>query len=163
MIGVNRALRKLPGNTYNQRWAVLKRLQVPNLDGTPYLTRFRFIQTPLFGVYLHQIHTRDWERHLHDHPWRFASLILSGGYREAVARPYGVELGEATLTWRRRGRMHRFPADGAHSIVHVRPNTRTLVFVGRRRGSWGFFVPGRGWVNNGTYISETQHPWNEPA
>lgn len=161
MIGINRMLRKLPHNAHGQRWGILTMMRVPNLDGSPYLTRLRFVQTPLFGVYLHWIHTEDWDRHLHDHPWRFTSFVLSGGYCEKLAaRPEGTVLGLPENIWRTQGSIHRFPKHGAHTIIHVRPNTRTLVFVGRRRGSWGFFVPGEGWVQNGEYLKRTAHPWN---
>ncbi len=128
MIGVNRALRKLDGNAHGQRWAFMATLRVPNLDGTPYLTRLRFVQTPWFGIYLHQIHTKDWDRHLHDHPWRFASLVLSGAYCEKVAeRPEGTDLGVTREVWRDQGRMH--PGQLAVRIVaegHVR----------ERRAAW---------------------------
>lgn len=54
-------------------------------NGKPYLFRY-FIWKPenknLGRIYLHNIVQSDDSRALHDHPWRFTSLILKGGYWE---------------------------------------------------------------------------------
>lgn len=62
------------------RWALLSALDVGDPD--PYLDRLRLVQTPLFGLYLHHIHRPDREPDPHDHPWWFASLVLTGPRRE---------------------------------------------------------------------------------
>jgi hypothetical protein len=67
----------------NGRWALLSALDV-GADGDPYLDRLRIVQTPLFGIYLHHIHRADREPFPHDHPWWFASLVLTGSYSETV-------------------------------------------------------------------------------
>jgi hypothetical protein len=38
-------------------------------------------------LYLHKFYTGDSDRHLHDHPWPFRSLILKGGYNEFSYNP----------------------------------------------------------------------------
>jgi hypothetical protein len=38
-------------------------------------------------VYLHKFYRGDTDRHLHDHPWPFKSLMLAGGYWEHRANP----------------------------------------------------------------------------
>jgi hypothetical protein len=38
-------------------------------------------------LYLHKFYTGDSDRHLHDHPWPFHSLILKGGYNEISFNP----------------------------------------------------------------------------
>jgi hypothetical protein len=143
-------------NEFGQRWAVWKLFEIKGLEGSVYLRRRRIVQTPWFGVYHHRIFREDQDRHLHSHPWPFLSAVLTGGYREVVAMPAGDAV-ESVLT-HRAGRIHRFPDGMVHKIVHVEPGTRTLVLVGRRRESWGFYVPGRGIVPWRTYLAEQNHP-----
>src|SRR6266853_6456811 len=48
---------------------------------TNYMRRWT-IETPLGQIRLHHILRSDNDRHYHDHPFDFVSLILSGGYIE---------------------------------------------------------------------------------
>lgn len=51
--------------------------------GRPYLKRWHVLpRNPWLNVYLHCFLRDDDDRALHDHSWRFCSLILRGGYRE---------------------------------------------------------------------------------
>jgi hypothetical protein len=52
-------------------------------DGTPYMERFALFETPWISARIHHIASPDLDRDMHDHPWNFASLVLSGGYTEA--------------------------------------------------------------------------------
>src|SRR5271170_2923953 len=38
-------------------------------------------------LYLHKFYTGDNDRHLHDHPWSFTSLLLWNGYHEIRFNP----------------------------------------------------------------------------
>jgi hypothetical protein len=49
-----------------------------------YLVRLRIVQTPWFGIYLHDIHEDDGDRDPHNHPWSFLSFVLRGYYTERV-------------------------------------------------------------------------------
>lgn len=146
-------------------WALAHLERIVGLDGAPYLTRLRVVQTPLFGLYLHRLHRGDWDRHLHSHPWAFASVVLRGGYYEELATPVipreAPEKSCLTLdveAYRGPGRPRIMRRDVVHRIVTVEPNTWTLVAVGRRRDDWGFYVPGRGMVPWRTYLREQGHP-----
>lgn len=66
------------------RWAFMGGFSITTKDGDPYLDRLRIVQTPVFGIYLHRVHGPDGQRHPHDHPWWFASVVISGGYVEQV-------------------------------------------------------------------------------
>jgi hypothetical protein len=102
--------------------------------GTPYMDRF-VLQTPWFEVRLHHILRSDDDRALHDHPFSFTSLLLTGGYREVrpVAKfpadvPYGA------LVWgypptafidliaqhtAEHERYRQAAADGPHEVVEI--------------------------------------------
>ena len=105
--------------------------------GDPMLHRWRLLQTPWFGIYVHFIYREDLDPVPHDHPWQFWSLVLCGGYTEALhERPGGDSYRWVT---RHRWRLHRFPLHWAHRIIEVQPRTVTLCLVGRKRRTWGFY------------------------
>lgn len=132
------------GSDDRVHWALMSSFDIPCRlpDGTEqlYLRRLRIIQTPWFGVYLHEMHAPDADRDLHDHPYNFYSIILKGGYTEQ---------------WRKRGNMAQFENYSlfwprwsghvmnklnAHRITHLlKVPTYTLVFVGKRTREWGFW------------------------
>lgn len=62
------------------RWAFMKRHDIPDLQnpGNTYLRRWRIIQTPWFGVFLHRIYLNDNDREVHDHPWNFTTITDDG-------------------------------------------------------------------------------------
>jgi hypothetical protein len=126
-------------------------------DGSPYLTR-----TVLWGAdclethdasipshaFVHEIHSADGDRHMHDHPWKWAaSVILSGGYTE---RRIGHWTSDGkTINWfpvvertHRVGDLSLLNPKEYHSIVAVEPNTVTLFLCGREISDWGFLVDG---------------------
>lgn len=129
---------KIRGGTPSPVWAFMESFDISK-NGKPYLDRLRIIQTPWFSVLLHRIHTPDVDRDPHDHPWPFASLILSGGYRETVwDNP--ADLCVAHAATRRQGSWHVMPMTSAHKITHVNGALWTLVLTGPRRASWGFWT-----------------------
>lgn len=130
------------------RWALLRRVDIPDLldETQTYLTRWRVIQCPWGGVFLHAIRLPDRDRHLHDHPWGFVGLILRGGYTERVAEGGG----QVRRRWRR-GSIHRLRATDAHAIetLHDAP-VWTLLLVGPRHRDWGYWTE-TGWVRHEAY------------
>lgn len=129
-------------------WAFMRRLTIRKPDVGLYLDRWRLIATPWFGIYLHHIAAPDNDAGPHDHPWNFRTLVLRGGYQENFYPTPHVFPPGATQTdfgreqvWRRWS-WHGMTTDQAHRITHLFGDTWTLVFVGRRRKTWGFFVDG---------------------
>lgn len=112
--------------------------------GDPMMHRWRLIQTPWFGVYVHFIFREDLDPVPHDHPWAFWSLVLRGGYVEELHERPGS--GESRDVGRSHGRAHRFPLHHAHRIIRVAPHTTTLCIVGRKQRVWGFY-DGNVWVD----------------
>ena len=126
-------------------WQFMSRFEINNPDGTPYLIRWRLIQTPFFSLYLHKMVSCDRDPYVHDHPWTFLSIILRGGYTEVRRDNHTREL------YRRRVHHINFMRrDDAHYIEHIsRVPTWTFLFVGKRRRTWGFYVPDgtvEGWI-----------------
>lgn len=116
-------------------------------DGSLYMGRWEFFRTRLFWPRLHHIATPDLDRHLHDHPADFFSLVLSGGYVEdrpetpdpcfdddGAERIRTVVRGPGSFALRR--------ASDRHKISFVAPDTYTLfIFFGGKRHWWGFYTP----------------------
>ena len=146
------------------RWAFMQGFQVAK-NGFPYLDRLRIVQTPAFSVLLHRIHQPDVDRDPHDHPWPFASLILSGSYRESV---WDVREGSPRaavpdhVRERPRWSLRTVGLGQAHMITRVDGVLWTLVLTGRRRESWRFWTPA-GPVDWREYLaageSTDDNPW----
>lgn len=100
--------------------------------GDPMMHRWRLLQTPWFGIYVHLIYREDLDPVPHDHPWAFWSLILRGSYVEELHdRPGNAK---SRMVVRRRGRAHRFPLHWAHRIVLDLGSTHGLTLTpGRMR------------------------------
>lgn len=127
------------------------------------------------GVYLHHFVGDDWSRDLHDHPKRFISIGLKGGYLEetaplghfflqSVVEPWAnrcVDCGKPDVAHRalreyRAPWFRTFPAAHIHRIglINGRP-CWTLVIVLKTVRPWGFWhrgvwVPWREYVNSDT-------------
>lgn len=141
------------------RWG-LNQTFVIGKQGNPMMKRWRLIQTPWFGIYVHFIYREDLDPVPHDHPWRFASLVLRGGYFEELHERPGSGSYRG-VSWKR-GSFHRFPMHHAHRIVVVLPKTTTLVFVGRKERVWGFY-DGQRWIDyrDALGLRPTEGVWSD--
>lgn len=113
-----------------------------------YLYRWTLLKLgKLCAVYLHHFVGDDWARDLHDHPKRFISIGLRGGY---------IEQNKDGETIYRAPWIRSFPAEHAHRLRMITPGSEcwTLVIVLRPTRGWGFwkdgqFVPWRKYVQSG--------------
>lgn len=137
--------RNIKGHAYS----LLERVDIGRPGEAPYLRRWYIIQTPWFGIYLHNIRTPDPDEHPHDHPRNFLSIVLRGGYEEKVFQPTTGRIKLVSRFSYVPGDWHTMPKDLAHMITKVKPNTWTLLFLGRRTRVWGFHTED-GWI-----------PWQE--
>jgi hypothetical protein len=146
------------------RWFLsrLPRFDVGDGRGDTFFSRYDLLKTRWFAVYLHEFYRSDNDRCLHDHPWPFLTIILRGGYWEQLPErwsdydPQPLDDGLGTLgfqpkgivrEWRRPGYVGRYPAEHTHRIEldPAKPKPWSLVIVGRRSRSWGFWGPD-GWI-----------------
>ena len=122
-----------------------------------YLFRLRIIETPFFSVFAHRIDRPDADTHLHNHPWGFWSLILSGGYQEVFAPDVAAAVrhaaGESVATRRtwKRWSLHRIRHGDYHAICKLdKSPTWSLLAVGPLRTGWGFATEA-GFMSYDTY------------
>lgn len=122
----------------SKRWAFMSKFVIPNLDNPEetYLTRWRIIQTPWFALYLHRMDGPDSRDTLHDHPWNFTSVVLKGGYVERRLNTHDMTVNDVHRV-ERINRMHTYDAHAISRLLRV--PTWTLMFVGRRVRTWGYW------------------------
>lgn len=138
------------------RWALWSPMHIKKPDGSSYLRRLRIVETPWFGLLLHHIDGPDTEADPHDHPWWFASMVLRGGYTEAVWPLASLQFGKVRNSWPR-WTIHTMPLESAHRIINLDPGTITLVVHGRRVKNWGFWT----WGKNPGGDLRSWIPWTE--
>lgn len=119
-------------------------------DGTPYMERYWLIGDDWkwwFAVRIHHICTPDYDRHLHDHPWSFVSVILRGWYIErrplSIAPCFGGQEEDYYTTSRKAGSVAFRRATDRHSISIVPAGGAWTLFISFRKVQWwGFYTPG---------------------
>lgn len=116
-------------------WSIMSRLDIKPRDhqAEHYITRWRIVRTPAFGVLLHRISSPDLPVY-HDHPWDFVTITLVGCYSEN--RP-GRTLNRRRIRFRR--------GESPHYIAELHsPVVWSLLLVGRRRREWGYITEADG-------------------
>lgn len=129
------------------RWGFFNKEVLVDADNNDYLRRWRILETPWFGIFVHRILRSDTDRDLHDHPWNFITVILSGEYHEEVNGVGNVRVCKAPCLIRHR-------AEDSHRVTIIKP-VWTLFFIGPKRRQWGFLT-NEGWVHNKQY-NDTKH------
>lgn len=121
-------------NNYNENqesnFLLFKTVDIKRHDGALYIRRLIIIRCFLGSIMLHKIYLTDSDC-MHDHPWKFWSIILKGGYHEHT--PEGVK-------YYKSGSFLFRPADWVHRLEVDKPVT-TLVITGVKKRSWGFHTP----------------------
>lgn len=115
-----------------------------------YMRRYIF-KHPWGTVRLHHILRSDNDRHLHDHPFDFTSILLTGGYHEVTQHRVWSSCcaADQEAWWYPRWSVVRRRATDLHRLVLERP-VWTLCFTGPKVRSWGFLTQ-HGWVWHGDY------------
>lgn len=74
-------------------------------------------------------------------------MVLRGGYTERFyPNPDGGLFGVLNFRYNhwKRWSVHKMTRDTAHRIVGLLPGTKSLIFVGKRNNTWGFYTR-QGW------------------
>lgn len=148
---------------YMERWWLIAPPARPGEPGYPktlfgrHVNKFR----NLFPFYMrfHYIQRADFDRHLHDHPFWFISIILEGWYEEQYMPRETAEHVMGLKTWHpgypdliiarntfkrvlKEGQINQKLLGDFHKISNIyEKGVLTLVIHGRKTGkSWGFLV-----------------------
>ena len=94
--------------------------------------------------------------HVHDHPWGYFTLILSGGYYETV---YDALTGKEETIWRHPGFYQKVGSNHVHKITLKKDASTcwTLFIPFRKEKKWGFMVKKKDqealeWIDAGDYF-----------
>lgn len=132
-------------------WLIRKLFLVKEIKskaGVVHFQRYRLLNTPWLKIYVHKICQSDQDRHMHDHPWNFVSLLLSGSYREySAVSPRWQDVKERVIA---AGRMVRHHHTDAHRIRLLTPHVWSLVFAYGKTRPWGYQTE-RGWMEHEEY------------
>lgn len=133
-------------------------LHLFHADGTPYMERYWLLESRWLSIKLHWIATADYDRHMHDHPWWFASLILRGWYveerpmfkepsfdRDGYERSHIDVRRAGSFAFRKLGARHRICSVSLGGVW-------TLFINGPKARGWGFHTE-EGWVHWRNYPS----------
>ena len=134
-----------------------KRVIMDRIDNEPYLERyyplFNTRQHTGFNVYIHKFLKGDPDD-VHDHPWPYATFILSGGYYEWIPQfnPDGTKSCEIRK-WRGPGHFRICKPESYHR-VELKPGVTawTLFMPGPHKRQWGFLVDNK-WIHNDNYLA----------
>ena len=115
-------------------------------DGSLYMGRYSLFETRWLSARVHHLVSADYDRHMHDHPWSFVSLLLRGSYierRPVNVDPFWNEDGTepSWFSVRNAGSLAFRRATDRHLISNVMPDTWSLFVYGPVRQWWGFFTP----------------------
>lgn len=134
----------------SRRKGLYRRLTLRRADGRVYLNRWGIGHDRIGGVLLHRMDAPDPGKDLHDHPWWFCSIIVSGGYRELRAPIRCPQAKVGVL--RRPGSVRTMRLDECHIITDLwrRDRSWSLVIKGPRRRGLGFY-PSSGYMPEAQY------------
>lgn len=120
--------------------------------------RYRWQRWIRVSVRVHHICQPDTDYDLHDHPWRFVSLVLRGWYREKLPAHQDQHPARDPLAHRykirRAGSWATRAATDRHSIQAVSPGGSWTLFImfGKER-RWGFHTE-HGWIYWREYLND---------
>ena len=125
-----------------------RRIIYDRLDNEPYLERYYLFLKDRkdfpFNIFLHKFLKSDPDD-LHDHPWAFRTLILSGGYWEFT---------DEGKFWRAPLSYRYAPANTFHRVELDKniPYCWTLFIPSKSFKEWGFRTA-NGWLKHDEYFS----------
>ena len=113
-----------------RRWPRYRVIRSCDAAKGPLLVHYFLLRTRPISVFLHHLIASDEDRALHDHPWSFITILLTGGYWEHTM---------TERLWRRRFSVLYRPAEWQHRLELEKP-VWTLVIKFRSRRDWGFIT-----------------------
>lgn len=114
----------------------------------PYVIRY-VLDFGLFSIRLHHWINSDDQRHMHDHEWWYASLILSGGYTDINLK------GKRHLSF---GSIIFNPSVHRHMVKVNKGGCWSLLLTGPHSRTFGFWVNGKFRKRNKYFFMFGHHP-----
>jgi len=114
---------------------------------SPYLTRYYLLMKHKqrskfpFNIFFHKFHETDKKKELHDHPWVYFHIVLSGGYWEHQFENDEESCLKTVRLWRGPGYWNIVNSRHRNRIELQEGNTKpwTLFIPFKREFHWGFW------------------------
>jgi hypothetical protein len=139
-----------------------KRVIMDRQNNEPYLERYYVLFNTRkhfpFNVFIHKFLKGDPDD-VHDHPWPYATFILSGGYYEWVPKFNSIgEKIDEIRHWRGPGHF-RINQPTSYHRIELKPGVTawTLFMPGPHKREWGFLVNNK-WIHNEKYLTDKAQP-----
>ena len=123
-------------------------------EDSKYLDIATLLKNHNIRVFHHEFHQSDLDRHLHNHPWPFVSIILEGEYKEFTPKPATEGTSKADWLSKRfkKGDINsKLNPYEYHRLELITPTVKTLVIAGKAILNWGFLTES-GHVNYQDYL-----------
>lgn len=125
-----------------------------------YLRRFTLWKGSRVRIFLHKIALSDLDDHPHDHPWDFRTVILRGGYEEAIfnKKTYAAGMGyRNSFHYRTLTPFMTVENKATHThkvrlLDHHVPTWTLVIAKWDQKRRWGFFTED-GWVYWRKYLN----------
>lgn len=123
--------------------------EIISKEGVIHFRRYRLLSLPWFNIYIHQIMRSDLDTEMHDHPFHFTSIILSGAYHEDSIYPsdWTNIIGRNCY----QGDVIEHRAEDAHKLTLLTKEVWTLVITSGRNRVWGYRFQDGNWIDFQTY------------
>ena len=109
--------------------------EIKSKEGDVHFKRWQILKTPFGSIWLHAIHKADQDKHLHNHPWDFISVVLKGSYKEMT---------QQGIKFQTPGKINVRDGSEYHKILEVESEVvYTLFFVSKPKRLWGYDVDNR--------------------
>ncbi len=117
--------------------------EIRTKEGVLQFRRWRLFSCPWFGIYIHKIYRTDNDKHPHNHPWKFTSIVLGGEFQE-------TDKYNELLPIRKFGSIYTLDTEDFHRMYISEPSTVLILTGGRKHDSWGYWTED-GFVDWETY------------
>ncbi len=117
--------------------------EIKSKDGVLHFRRWRILSLPFLKINLHGIYMHDEDKHLHNHPWNFISIVLKGWYSERLEGDKINVRYPGNIAMRKKDAFHKIDSLQSKSIY-------TLNFMWGKQEVWGYKVKGK-FVDHETY------------
>lgn len=116
--------------------------EIKSKTGDVHFKRWEILKTRWGSIWLHAIYKADIDKHLHNHPWHFISIILKGSYKEITQKG---------ISFQRPGKINIRNGENYHKILEVESKVvYTLFFATEPKRLWGYDVDGK-FLDHETY------------
>lgn len=106
--------------------------EIKSKEGELHFKRFSIFACRYFSIYIHHIYKADQDKHLHNHPWNYVSMVIKGSYLEQSVA--GVNhIMPFSFNYAKRNRFHKILKLNDEKVI-------SIFITGKRHKTWGYNV-----------------------